>query len=62
LINKKKKPHVFIKKKKRKKKKERKKERSVALENDKFIFIFFKEGIYKVVIETKIIVLINLRY
>jgi hypothetical protein len=59
LINKKKKPHVFIKK---KKKKERKKERSVALENDKFIFIFFKEGIYKVVIETKIIVLINLRY
>jgi hypothetical protein len=59
LINKKKKPHVFIKK---KKKKEIKKERSVALENDKFIFIFFKEGIYKVVIETKIIVLINLRY
>jgi hypothetical protein len=34
----------------------------LAIENYKFIFIFFKEGIYKVVIETKIIVLINLRY
>jgi len=56
LINKKKKPHVFIKR-----ERERERER-VALENEKFIFIFFKEGIYKVVIETKIIVLINLRY